>query len=234
MPNQQHHHKNYPPKGLPYRSIASLMLIGLVVLGLALWAVFKLPRILAEIRYPLKYENLIVAQSEARNLDPFLVAAIIYTESRFNPHATSHADARGLMQIAPATGIGIAKRIGDSNFSLQKLYDPTTNVRYGTFHLQGLMSRYEYKSIDAALVAYNGGGEAGDRYLRGERASVPRESLNYVKKVNRAWNKYKELYPHRLVTQKALEETLTPRDKTTIISKILDIIRDTLLEKIRE
>lgn len=194
------------------------MLLLLVTIGALVILFF--PRIFAELRYPLAYEDIIKREAAAHDLDPFLVAAVIRSESGFNPNATSPVGARGLMQLMPLTAQGIARRIGDGDFAVTKLYEPERNVRYGTFHLQGLMGRYD-SNVEPALVAYNGGGGAGDRYLAGERSTVPNESLNYVKKVLAAKAAYEELYPVRLGSDKSLQDFFAPAEQESTLSSLL-------------
>ncbi len=211
-----------------YRSLVSLFLFGILGGGLLLFVIFALPRILAEIAYPLAYEDIIIEQSKAHDLDPFLVAAVIYAESRYNPRAVSWVGARGLMQLMPATARGISTRIGDTNYSVDNLFDPQTNIEYGTFHLQGLMGRYN-RNVPASLAGYNGGGGVGDRYIRGDRTTIPRETLNYVVKVTNAEKKYRELYQDKLnpPEQPEPDETITIGEES-IVSRILAIIQRTL------
>ncbi|MBI4032095.1 lytic transglycosylase domain-containing protein [Candidatus Berkelbacteria bacterium] len=195
-----------------------ILAIVLVVLGALVILFF--PRIFAELRYPLAYEDLIKREAAAHDLDPFLVAAVIRSESGFNPNATSPAGARGLMQLMPLTAQGIARRLGESDFTVDKLYDPERSIRYGTYHLQGLMGRYD-SDLEPAIVAYNGGGGAGDRYQAGDRSTVPTESLNYVKKVIAAKAAYEELYPVRLGTGKSLQDFFQPAEQQNTLSSLL-------------
>ncbi|MCA9388317.1 lytic transglycosylase domain-containing protein [Candidatus Berkelbacteria bacterium] len=205
---------------LPKKHLVRGIII-VIVLIFALFVIFLvLPKIFAEIRYPLAYEELIITEAAAHDLDPFLVAAVIHTESRFNPGATSPVGARGLMQIMPLTGQGIARRMGETGFSVDQLYDPATNISYGSFHLQGLMGRYDGQ-IEPAIVAYNGGGGAGDNYLAGQRSLVPLESLNYVDKVLTAKAAYEDLYKIELGGEDPLART---EAELTLIGQIIDII----------
>lgn len=219
-----------------YRSLVSLFLFGILGGGLLLFVIFALPRILAEITYPLAYEDIIIKEAKAHDLDPFLVAAVIYAESRYNPKAVSYVGARGLMQLMPATAKGISGRIGDNNYSVDSLFDPATNIEYGTFHLQGLMGRYN-RNVPAALAGYNGGGGVGDRYIKGDRTTIPRETLNYVVKVTNAEKKYRELYKDRLDPPPAPTPQPTPEPneeepvvipENSIVSRILAVIQRTL------
>lgn len=201
------------------RSIVIWTLL-IVVLALGALGVLFFPRIFAELRYPLAYEDIIKREAAAHDLDPFLVAAIVRSESGFNPNVTSPVGARGLMQLMPLTAQGIARRLGESDFTLDKLYEPELNIRYGTFHMQGLMGRYN-SDLEPAIVAYNGGGGAGDRYRAGERSTVPTESLNYVKKVLAAKQAYEELYPVRLGSGKSLQDFFAPAEQQNTLSSLL-------------
>ncbi len=220
---QIHNHQAVIPK----RSFVQGIVIIALVLG-AVWLIFfALPRIFAELQYPLAYEELIIAESKVHELDPFLVAAVIYAESRYRPEATSHVGARGLMQLMPATAQGIARRMGDADFTIDQLYDPATNIKYGTFHLQGLMGRYQ-GDLAPAIVAYNGGGGAGDRYQAGDRSTVPLESLRYVEKVLAAKKAYEELYQIRLADIDPFERA----QQETVATRILQVISRTILERL--
>jgi soluble lytic murein transglycosylase len=189
-----------------------------------------LPEIFAEIQYPLVYEDIIRKESTDRGVDPFLVAAVIYSESHYNPQAISPVGARGLMQLMPLTAAGIARRLGDTGFNINNLYNPATNIRYGTFHLQGLLARYGGQ-VEPAVVAYNGGGGAGDLYQAGKRSSVPLESLNYVKRVLQVKKVYEQLYQLQLtgVNPFAKKET-----NTTLATQVLNIIQRTVSTKITQ
>jgi len=169
----------------------------LVIAGLGLGAFLLLPRIIGEVSYPLAYDNLIIKYSSERQLDPFLVAGVIYSESHFHPTAVSPVGARGLMQLTPPTAQGIANKLGLKNFQVNDLFDPETNINFGTFHLQGLAGRYN-SNIDGMLAGYNGGGGVGDADVAGERSTIPTETLHYVVNVKAAIQKYKELYADRL------------------------------------
>ena len=75
---------------------------------------------------------------------------MIYAESQFVDQ-TSHADARGLMQITPATAEEIEKLSGGTTFKLEDLRDPELNIRYGTFYLAHLLEMYDGDVVAALL-----------------------------------------------------------------------------------
>lgn len=118
----------------------------------------------------MRFEPLIHQAASKHNVDAALVKAVIHTESYFNPRATSHKGASGLMQLMPAT----AEELGVTD-----LYNPRQNINGGTKYLSRLMKRYS-NSLSLALAAYNAGETAVARY----RGIPPyKETQNYVKKV---------------------------------------------------
>ena len=88
------------------------------------------------IRYPLKYEQIVRGHARNYRLDPALLAAVIYQESKFQADAKSSSGAIGLMQLKPETAEGIAIRTGGSRFRTSDLYNPEINVRYGSWYLR--------------------------------------------------------------------------------------------------
>lgn len=117
--------------------------------------------------YPLQYRGSIVRYARARHLDPALVAAVIDRESGFRAGSHSSAGAIGLMQLLPATARGIAERTGGVDFRVSDLYRPDINIRYGTWYLADLVSRYRRDPDPTvlALAAYNAGSANVDRWI---------------------------------------------------------------------
>ena len=105
----------------------------------------------------------IVAEARRHQMDPALVLAVMYVESRYNAFAVSSKDAMGLMQIIPSTGRELAAQLGIRWEGPHTLFDPTANVRIGVAYLQQLRDRYDNWSI--ALAAYNWGPGRIDRRL---------------------------------------------------------------------
>jgi soluble lytic murein transglycosylase len=108
-----------------------------------------------EITLPLKHDDIIRQQAADKDLDPALIAAVIYEESRFRDQ-TSHAGARGLMQITPDTADFIAKHSGGDLFEQSDLATPQINIAYGSYFQRYLLDHYEGNE-GAALAAYNAG-----------------------------------------------------------------------------
>jgi soluble lytic murein transglycosylase-like protein len=113
----------------------------------------ELPREIWDLLYPKAFERLVRHHAAMNRLDPYLVMAIIRQESAFNPRATSPSNARGLMQILPAT-VTRSRRYQRS--VAQRLYSPTYNVRFGCDYLRRLLKQFN-GNLPEALAAYNAG-----------------------------------------------------------------------------
>jgi soluble lytic murein transglycosylase len=114
------------------------------------------PLALQRLAYPLIYADLLSIEAGGRDLDPLLLAALVRQESLFEPVAESYAGARGLGQVMPATGQGIANSLGLEGFVLDDLYRPSISIQFGAFYLAVQMGRFD-SQILIALAAYNGG-----------------------------------------------------------------------------
>jgi soluble lytic murein transglycosylase len=115
----------------------------------------RFQRTLEEFTLPLRHEDIIRQQAAEKGVPADLIAAVIYSESRFRDQ-TSHAGARGLMQITPSTAKLIEKLSGGQTFKFEDLSDPDINIRYGTFYLRYLIDKFG-DNVVAALAAYNAG-----------------------------------------------------------------------------
>jgi soluble lytic murein transglycosylase len=112
---------------------------------------------------PLRHDDIIRQQAADKDLDPALIAAVIYEESRFRDQ-TSAAGARGLMQITPETADAIAKHSGGTRFRQSDLGDPQINISYGSYYLRLLLDRYGGNET-LAIAAYNAGMGNVDRWV---------------------------------------------------------------------
>jgi soluble lytic murein transglycosylase len=115
-----------------------------------------------EVTLPLRHEDVIRQQASDKDLDPALIAAIIYSESKFRDQ-TSTAGAKGLMQILPDTARFIARISGGTAFELRDLGNADINIRYGCYYLRYLIDRYGGNTV-AAIAAYNAGHTNVDRW----------------------------------------------------------------------
>jgi soluble lytic murein transglycosylase len=155
--------------------------------------------VIQELTLPLHHEDVIRQQALDKGVDAALIAAVIYAESRFRDQ-TSHAGARGLMQITPATAREIERHSGGTTFRLADLSDPEINIRYGTFYLHELLERYDGNEV-AALAAYNAGPGNADRWggagLSLERIPLA-ETRGYVAEVLEKQRAYRDEYAKEL------------------------------------
>jgi soluble lytic murein transglycosylase len=159
-----------------------------------------------EIALPLRHEDIIRQQAADKDLDPTLIAGVIYMESRFVDQ-TSEAGAKGLMQILPSTADYIAQKSGGTQFQQGDLASPQINIAYGSWYLRYLLRKYDEHEV-LALAAYNAGEGKVDEWYRSasERgedfdvaAHVPfPETRNYVIGVLDARERYKRRYRQEL------------------------------------
>jgi soluble lytic murein transglycosylase len=176
--------------------LASLGIVALVVAGFAAYVVETEPRWYERLRYPLEYETIVVGHAENYGLEPHLVAAVIYQESKFDADAVSESGAVGLMQLLPATAQGIADRTGGSGWHERDLVDPELNVRYGSWYLRHLLDKYENEEL--ALAAYNAGQANVDRWREeGGGIQFP-ETRHYVQRVQELKAIYARAYREEL------------------------------------
>jgi soluble lytic murein transglycosylase len=157
---------------------------------------------------PLADASVIREQAGDKHLDPALIAAVIYAETKFNPRRSA-AGAEGLMQILPATAYFIAGLSGGSRFTASDLATPRINVAYGSFYLRYLLDHYNGDELPA-VAAYNGGlgnvdGWVARAHATGRQltvADIPfSETRAYVRRVLAAQQEYRATYPHELGLQ---------------------------------
>ena len=161
----------------------------------------ELPGEILQVIFPLAYWDSIRKYSATRDLDPYLVAALIGQESTFDPAAKSVANAWGLMQLVPSTGRRLARSVGVRNFTTARLTDPETNIRLGTLYFSQLVSRFG--GTYYALASYNAGESRVVRWKE-ERPGFDEdefiddipfpETQNYVKRVLGTAEDYRRLY----------------------------------------
>ena len=148
--------------------------------------------------YPKKYSKIINIYSYEYDVDSDLIYAIVKVESNFNEQAESASGAIGLMQIMETTAEEVAEKI---NLQKHDLYNPEHNIQIGVAYFSTLIERYN--NINLAIVAYNAGMGNVDTWLEkgiikrdgSNIENVPfKESNNYVRKVLKTYEIYKEIY----------------------------------------
>ncbi len=186
------------------RAVAVLAVLGAIV---ALAIVFgpRLDHTVRKLALPLDNEQVIREQAAAKHLDPALIAAVIYAETKFDPR-TSSTGAEGLMQIEPATAEYLAKLSGGYKFTTKDLGTPAVNVAYGSYYLRYLLDHYENNEM-LAIAAYNAGVTNVDGWVAKARAQdrtltvseIPfAQTQAYVQKVMAAQKEYRALYGPQL------------------------------------
>lgn len=154
---------------------------------------------LQELTLPLRHEDVIRQQADEKGVDAALIAAVIYSESKFRDQ-TSSAGARGLMQITPEAADTIARNSNATTFELEDLGDPEINIRYGTFLLAELLDRYDGDEA-AALAGYNAGPGNADKWGGSSLtvAAIPfPETRAYVEEVLEKRDEYRQEYASEL------------------------------------
>ena len=174
----------------------AVVLVAAAAAGVVAWTVTAEPEWYQRARYPLRYETIVRSHARNYELPPTLLAAVIYTESKFEPTRARGAGAVGLMQLLPETAKGIAVRTGETRFVLSDLLDPEINVRYGSWYLRNLLNRYD--DVSTALAAYHAGpGNVDEWRSKGVGIQFP-ETRSYVDKVLDVQRVYADDYPDEL------------------------------------
>lgn len=182
--------------------------VALATAAVIVAAVMALPlfqKAVTEFNLPLAHADIIRQQAAEKHLDPALIAAVIYAETKFDPRPSS-AGALGLMQIMPQTAEYLAHKSGATTFTTADLGTPQVNIAYGSYYLRYLLNEYNGRIIPA-LAAYNGGEANVDRWIAAAHAhghpltisDIPfPETRAYVQKVLNAQLNYRHTYASEL------------------------------------
>jgi soluble lytic murein transglycosylase len=185
--------------------LATVMMIGVLVVAV----IVALPLFRKAVTdfggLPISYSGVIRQQAAEKHLDPALVAAVIYAETKYDPRQSS-AGAEGLMQVLPQTAEFLARRSGATTFRVSDLATPEVNIAYGSYYLRYLLDEY-HGSTMLALAAYNGGETNVDRWIATARdagrtmtvSEIPfPQTRAYVEKVLGAQRDYRRTYASQL------------------------------------
>ncbi len=183
-----------------HKLISALLVLVLLAALLGGYFLYGRPALLRS-RYRLSYEEDILASAKASDLDPYLVCAVIFTESGFRPQAKSNVGALGLMQLMPATGLEEAELLQMDDVTEDRLREPTINILLGCSYLRKLLDEFGNESV--ALAAYNAGPGRVRQWLKeygvkedGSLMYIPYpETKKYVERVRSAKGVYGRLYP---------------------------------------
>lgn len=186
------------------RKIAQRVLGGLLVVlvvGIALFVAFQDK--IEHWEYPIEYPEYVTYYADKYGIDPLMLYAFIRTESNFNPMAESDAGARGLMQITEVTFDWIKSKIAPTEeLTFEDLYDPETNIRFGSYFVSYCLLRYQ-DDLATAAAAYHSGLGTVDGLLAQSEYSENGKTLDhypypqmrlYVKKITNSYQRYQEIY----------------------------------------
>lgn len=176
--------------------LGAFLVLVLAVAGFGAYVLQTEPDWYERLRYPLRYEELVTGHAENYRLEPQLLAAVIYQESKFDASARSSSGAVGLMQLLPETGQGIADRTGGDEWRPEDLLEPELNIRYGSWYLRHLLDKYADETL--ALAAYNAGqANVDDWRKRGVEIQFA-ETRHYVHRVQELKRMYADAYSTEL------------------------------------
>ena len=176
-----------------------------LLLYFILFKILEIDKIILKKIYPLKYSEYVEKYAEEYNVDKYLVYAIIKAESNFKENANSTSNAVGLMQIMEATAIETANKM-NLNITELDLFNPELNIRLGLEYFTNLLDKYN-DNYNLAIIAYNAGIGNVDKWIQGgtiksdgtDLENVPfKETNNYVRKILRDYEIYKELYEKQM------------------------------------
>ena len=117
-----------------------------------------------------QYDPLIIAVAKKNHVDPMLVKAIVWRESRFDPQKFGGAGERGLMQMSERAADEWARETHIENFHVEELFDPKTNLEAGTWYFRRALQHWEHQVDPApfALAEYNAGASRAQRWAGGD------------------------------------------------------------------
>jgi soluble lytic murein transglycosylase len=175
--------------------LAAMALIGVLIAPL-------FQKAIRELTLPLQDANIIRQQAADKHLDPALIAAVIYAETKFDAR-TSPAGALGLMQIEPQTAEFLARRSGATTFTIADLATPEVNIAYGSYYVRYLIDHYR-GNVVLALAAYNAGQTNVDRWVARAGGGLSPDQIPfgetraYVARVLWAQGEYRRTYASQL------------------------------------
>lgn len=156
----------------------------------------------SEMVYPIHYRAEIAGAADTYEVNPFLVAAIVKTESGYNPEAVSEDGAVGLMQLMPETAEWVSGLRAWEGRNRYDLTEPEDNVALGACYLAYLFDEFDGESLPG-IAAYNAGQGAVQSWI--DAAGGPQafdlgdigytETREFVERVQRYWDLYSRISP---------------------------------------
>ena len=180
----------------------ALLTLLAATLGLVIFLLVGTLLVMTRVVFPFEYRAEIYREAEARELDAYLVAAVIREESRFRVSAETEKGAVGLSQLMPETAIWVAEEMDLTGFSLDRLYEPEINIAIGCWYLSHLVGVFD-GSVPVALAAYNGGRGRVQKWMQQDIWDGSADKLNdiptqetreFVKRVLLSYRYYRFIY----------------------------------------
>lgn len=182
-----------------------IIIVLLMIMGLGMFVLYQKKGYIGpqQFTYPVKYEEYVIKYSNKYGVEPELIYAVIKTESGFNENAVSEVGARGLMQLMEDAYSWVRYRLDvKDEYDFDKMFDPETNIEYGTYYLSFLLDKYD-GSIGLTAAAYHCGMGTVDGWIEEgivnaqdfDVSDIPDENdqtSHYVNKITKAYNIYKE------------------------------------------
>lgn len=174
-------------------------MIKLLIILICLITIITITRkIMLKVSYPEKYQSYVEKYADEYEIEKELIYAIIKAESNFKEKVISNKDAIGLMQLLESTAKDVAKGMNE-NVTKEELLEADINIKLGTKYISTLINKYD--NVELALAAYNAGIGNVDKWIEEgilnedgtNIENIPyKETNNYVRKVIRNYNIYRE------------------------------------------
>ena len=152
-----------------------------------------------------QFDNIIRAVAAEHGIDPMLVKAVVWRESRFDPRKVGSAGERGLMQVSERAAREWARETQVSSFNAQDLLDAKTNLEAGTWYLHRALEHWNHQKKPAvfALAEYNAGASRAQRWANNDPQTAMSErtfrnsidflgTRNYVRSVLERYEFYRK------------------------------------------
>lgn len=166
--------------------------------------------------YPRAYGPQLWESIDRYQLNPFIVWALMIVESDMNPDTISHADAYGLLQVIPKTGDLVAMAFGEVDFGVHDLLETSESMRYGTWYLDQLLTKFHGQEM-LAMVAYNAGPHQVQRWLEWRGESMDMDEFIETVPYDGA-----RRYPQRIVQYLSILRAVNGRERRVYIGNALD------------
>lgn len=126
-----------------------------------------------------QHDALIREVAAQQRVDPMLVKAIVWRESRFDAHKYGSAGERGLMQVTEGAAKEWVQENRVENFRVEELFDPKVNVQAGTWYLARALGHWRQQTdpVPFALAEYNAGASRAQRWAGGDDLVIPPDTF---------------------------------------------------------